>query len=211
MKNSKKDINIQVTVVVQDNPEPTKESPVTPRVRPLKIYAVHSRFLRFVVIGLICVLCILLATLLTVTKTAKRKHIQSPTNITFIPIRPPSFPLAVRTPYLSTWIPSAVLGDLASSLPQFWAGQDLMWGILARVDGTVYNIMGASNPANGTVSATVQKAEFTATHTLFTVEAGAAVFTLDFFSPVSLQTTSDSLSHSVSASCFERSLSYGLF
>jgi len=184
MKNSK-DINIQVTAVIQDVPEPTREPPITPRLRPLKIYVVHSRFLRFEVIGLICVLCIVLATVMAVIKTARWKHIQTPTNVTFIPIRPPSFPLAVRTPYLSTWIPSALLEDLASSLPQFWAGQDILWGILARVDGTAYNIMGVPNPVNGTVSATVQKAAFTSTHTFFTVQAGAAVFTLDFFSPVS--------------------------
>ncbi len=165
MKNSK-DINIQVTAVIQDVPEPTREPPITPRLRPLKIYVIHSRFLRFAVIGLICVLCIVLATVLAVTKTARWKHIQTPTNVTI------SFHLDTKC---SCW------GSCIIST----TGQNLLWGILARVDGTAYNIMGVPNPVNGTVSATVQKAAFTSTHTFFTVQAGAAVFTLDFFSPVS--------------------------
>lgn len=179
----RKEPNIEVTEVVENIP--SQEQAVGSRFEALKIYVLNSRFFRFAAIGLICVLFIVLATVLAVTQVAARRHSQSPSNVTFHPIQPPSFPLAVRNPYLSTWIPSRLVGDLPSSTPQFWAGQDLTWGVLARVDGVAYNLMAAPQPGNGTVSATVLRAEFTATHTLFSLEAGAAVFTLDFFSPVS--------------------------
>lgn len=36
----------------------------------------------------------------------------------------PSYPLAVRTPYLSTWLPAGRHGGfLAGALPQFWTGE----------------------------------------------------------------------------------------
>jgi len=185
MRGWKKEANVEATGVVETPPgqSGSGEHATVSRFEALKIYLLHSRFLRIAAIGLICVLCIVLVTVVAVTQVAAKRHSQTPTNFTFHPIQPPSFPLAVRNPYLSTWIPSRLIRDLPS--PQFWAGQDLAWGILARVDGAAYNIMGAPRPGNGTVSAVIQRAEFTATHTYFTIKAGAAVFTLDFFSPVS--------------------------
>lgn len=41
------------------------------------------------------------------------------------------------------------------------------------------------DPVNGTVSATVDSAEYTSTHSIFNLTAGAASISLDFFSPVS--------------------------
>lgn len=179
----RKEANVEAIEVVDDIS--SEEQAVVNRFEALKIYALRSKYSRLAVIGLICVLCIVLPTVLAVTQVAARRHSQSPSNVTFHPIQPPSFPLAVRNPYLSTWIPSRLVGDLPSSTPQFWAGQDLNWGVLARVDGVAYNLMGAPQPSNGTVSGTVLRAEFTATHSLFSLKAGAALFTLDFFSPVS--------------------------
>lgn len=182
----KKDANVQVTVVDEGISETSEASHDASRFECLKIYLIHSKFLRFASIGVISVLCIVLATVLAVTQVVVRKgHTRIPSNTTFAPIRPPSFPLAVRNPYLSTWIPSALVQNLPSSVPQFWAGQDLTWGIIVRVDGIVYNVMGVPQPIHGTKSAVVERAEFTSTHTLFTVKAGSVTFTLDFFSPVS--------------------------
>jgi hypothetical protein len=183
----RKDAAVEATEVVEDGPgvRASREQAPLSRYQALKIFILHSKFFRFAALGLICILCIVLATVLAVTQVAARKHSQKSSNITFHPIRPPSFPLAVRNPYLSAWIPSRLVEDLPSSLPQFWAGQDLLWGIMARVDGTAYNLMGAPRPGNGTISAVLQKAEFTATHTLFSFKTGGAIVTLDFFSPIS--------------------------
>jgi hypothetical protein len=102
-----------------------------------------------------------------------------------LPIQPPSYPLAVRNPYLSTWIPGRDVAQLPSSSPQFWAGQDLTWAIMARVDGVTYNVFGVPKGVKGTKSAVVLGASYTSTHSIFTLNAGSAHLKLDFFSPVS--------------------------
>src|SRR5579859_6183737 len=50
-------------------------------------------------------------------------------------VRPPSVPLAVRSPYLSTWLPAT---DLTATTPQFWTGSARGFAGLVRVDGHVY-------------------------------------------------------------------------
>lgn len=105
--------------------------------------------------------------------------------IDYQPALPPSYPLAVRNPYLSTWMPGNQVENLPSSAPQFWAGQNLTWSIIGRVDGKAYSLMGVAGSGNATVPAQVQKAEYTATHSIFTLSAGIVTFTLDFLSPVS--------------------------
>ncbi|KAJ5584723.1 uncharacterized protein N7459_004523 [Penicillium hispanicum] len=105
--------------------------------------------------------------------------------ITYSPVKPPSYPLAVRSPYLSAWLPGNDVASLASNNAQFWAGNDLVWSVLARVDDTTYNLFGVDSPNDGTESATVTDASYTSTHSIFTVTAGSREFTLDFFSPVS--------------------------
>ncbi|KAJ5645911.1 hypothetical protein N7490_002283 [Penicillium lividum] len=106
--------------------------------------------------------------------------------ITHHPVLPPSYPLAVRNPYLSTWMP----GDRVHRLPyadsQFWAGQDLGWSVIVRVDGQAYSLMGVPDlEASRIRPAKVRHAEFTATHSIFELTAGPVSLTLDFFSPVS--------------------------
>lgn len=106
--------------------------------------------------------------------------------VTHQPARPPSYPLAVRNPYLSAWMPSDQVQTLPYAEPQFWAGQNLTWSVMARVDGRAYSLMGAKKPEeNGIAPAVVRTAEYTATHSVFMLEAGGVGFTLDFFSPVS--------------------------
>src|SRR5487761_1604246 len=61
-------------------------------------------------------------------------------NLAASPIRPPAAPLAVRSPYLSTWLPSATL---PGTWPQFWTGHITAMGGIARIDGVSYMFMGA--------------------------------------------------------------------
>ncbi|KAI9657961.1 MAG: hypothetical protein M1821_002618 [Bathelium mastoideum] len=104
----------------------------------------------------------------------------------FNPLLPPSFPLAVRNPYLSAWLPFNETGDIASASPQFWFGNQLNWSVIANVDNETYNIFGVSSPSNGSKSGTLLSGNYTSTHTVFEISAGNALITLDFFSPVSL-------------------------
>lgn len=101
---------------------------------------------------------------------------------TTIPL--PSYPLAVKHPYLSTWVPGNQLQDSASARPQFWNGQNLTWPILARVDGTTYALFGVPEPLENVLNATTESVSYTSTHTLIDLRAGETEITLDFFSPV---------------------------
>jgi hypothetical protein len=53
------------------------------------------------------------------------------TGSTFFPARPPAVPLAVRSPYLSTWLEAGSDGGnggyLAGEWPTFWTGQVTAW------------------------------------------------------------------------------------
>lgn len=106
-------------------------------------------------------------------------------DVIYDPVVPPSYPLAVRNPYLSTWMPGSFVEDLPSSQPQFWAGQSLTWGIMARVDGVAYNLFGVPGPEDDTEQAVVKSAQYTATHSIFILQAGTTEIKLDFLSPVS--------------------------
>lgn len=102
------------------------------------------------------------------------------------PALPPSYPLAVRNPYLSTWMPSDRVQNLPHAEPQFWAGQNLGWSVIVRVDGRAYSLMGVQHAnASDIHPAIVHRAEFTASHSVFDLSAGPVALTLDFFSPVS--------------------------
>ena len=120
----------------------------------------------------------------------------------FTPMLPPSYPLAVRNPYLSgklqlsigrhlliepAWLPGNLTSNLPYASPQFWNGQNLTWSVMARVDGQTYSLFGVPEPVEGVQSGSLISADFTSTHTTFVVDGGSATFTLDFFSPVSPQ------------------------
>lgn len=97
----------------------------------------------------------------------------------------PSYPLAVKHPYLSTWVPGEQLGDIAKAKPQFWNGQNLSWPVVARVDGFAYALFGVPDPwIDGPINAQTDSVSYTSTHTLFRLTAGKVKVTLDFFSPV---------------------------
>lgn len=101
-------------------------------------------------------------------------------------IRLPSYALAVKHPYLSTWVPGDQLDDIAKARPEFWSGQKLSWPVVARVDNCTYALFGMpDSPTNGIVSARTKSVSYTSTHTIFHLSAGDASVILDFFSPVS--------------------------
>lgn len=96
----------------------------------------------------------------------------------------PSYPLAVKHPYLSAWLPGNQAKDAASARPQFWNGQNLTWPVVARVDGSAYALFGVPNGVDGVQDAVTDSVSFTSTHTYVSLSAGKAKITLDFFSPV---------------------------
>jgi hypothetical protein len=83
-------------------------------------------------------------------------------------------------------MPSDRVQRLPFAEPQFWAGQELGWSVIVRVNGQAYSLMGVPEPDENNIRpAEVRRAEFTATHTIFDLVAGPVAVTLDFFSPVS--------------------------
>lgn len=108
----------------------------------------------------------------------------------------PSYPLAVKSPYLSTWVPGSQVSDAATAQPEFWAGQKLTWPVLARIGGTTYTLFGAPDGVSGASAATTKGVNYTSTHTVISLTAGSADVTLDFFSPV-LPGPSDYANHSL--------------
>lgn len=85
------------------------------------------------------------------------------------------------------WLPGNAAASLPSSSPQFWFGNELHWSVIARVGDQAYSLFGVSDTPDDVQAATVTKAEYTSTHSVFTLEAGSKTFTLDFLSPVSPQ------------------------
>ncbi|KAK4547118.1 hypothetical protein LTR36_001339 [Oleoguttula mirabilis] len=110
-------------------------------------------------------------------------HAQS----TFTPLRPPALPLAVKSPYMSTWQQAGSdLGNggyLAGEWPTFWQGQVTGWTGFIRVDNVTYTWLGASNQNGLYVNQT--NYEYTSTKSVFTMNAGSLVdLTITFLSSV---------------------------
>jgi Domain of unknown function (DUF5127)/Domain of unknown function (DUF4965)/Domain of unknown function (DUF1793)/Domain of unknown function (DUF4964) len=112
------------------------------------------------------------------------------------PIRPPAAPMAVRSPYLSTWLPATIL---PATWPQFWTGHVTAMTGIARIDGVSYTFMGdpaitltVPNGNQGTPSTVggferaLQQTglKVTPTRSVFTLEGGGVQLTAEFLSPV---------------------------
>ena len=98
-------------------------------------------------------------------------------------VRPPSIPLAVRSPYLSTWLPSTTL---TSTAPQFWNGATRGFVGLARIDGQLYAWAGQPTLSGGTAvpAMTPVATDVTATRSIFTASAGGVQLVAEWLSPV---------------------------
>ncbi|RAL60623.1 hypothetical protein DID88_009941 [Monilinia fructigena] len=100
--------------------------------------------------AMVVALIIFLAIFLPVTQAQRHRHRETAANIIHEPIQPPSYPLAVRNPYLSAWIPSSLAANISAGNAQFWAGQTLIWSVIARVDNVTWNVFGVDTPGAGT-------------------------------------------------------------
>jgi len=85
--------------------------------------------------------------ILAVLATITTNLLAQGTGSTFSPARPPAIPLAVRFPYLSTWLRAGSDGGnggyLPGEWPIFWTGQVTGWTGMIMVDGLPYLWMGA--------------------------------------------------------------------
>jgi Domain of unknown function (DUF5127)/Domain of unknown function (DUF4965)/Domain of unknown function (DUF1793)/Domain of unknown function (DUF4964) len=98
-------------------------------------------------------------------------------------VRPPSIPLAVRSPYLTTWLPAT---SLTAATPQFWNGASRTFVGLALIDGQPYAWAGAPVLSSGaTVTPmTAVATDVTATRSTFTASAGGVELVAEWLSPV---------------------------
>ncbi|TAQ86070.1 hypothetical protein B7494_g5616 [Chlorociboria aeruginascens] len=118
---------------------------------------------------------------------------------TFTPARPPAFPLAVKSPYMNTWLEagSSNNGLLAGAWPRFWAGLQpgavagstgavTGWAGLIKVDGTLYTWMGAPTVSGSLPpSVTQESAEYTSERTTFIMNVdGLISMNVSFLSPI---------------------------
>ncbi|EIW84037.1 DUF1793-domain-containing protein [Coniophora puteana RWD-64-598 SS2] len=101
------------------------------------------------------------------------------------PALPPAVPLAVRSPYLSAWLPQGAGTSLTGTWPTFWTGSFLGWTGYVSVDGTAYNWMGAPAVPNlSPANATQKSMSYTSTQSTFVLSAGPVDLTINFLSPV---------------------------
>ncbi len=102
---------------------------------------------------------------------------------TFNPIRPPATPLAVRSPYLSSWLAA---DTLPGSWATFWTGHITAMTGIARIDGTSYTFMGIPILANQPALQAMTQTDLTVTSTrsIFTLTGGGVKLVVTFFSPV---------------------------
>lgn len=107
------------------------------------------------------------------------------------PFNPASVPLAVRSPYLSAWLPQSAGTALNGAWPQFWTGSTLGWAGYIRVDGATYTFLGDPVVA-GAESAMQKSLEFTSTQSIFVMTAGPVDITVNFLSPVETSLSSPS-------------------
>ncbi|KLO15788.1 hypothetical protein SCHPADRAFT_938385 [Schizopora paradoxa] len=100
---------------------------------------------------------------------------------TFTPFFPLTWPVAVKGPYLNTWIG----GLLPASTLAFWPTWDdqVTWTCVVIVDKNPYLITGPTMPPKAS-SASQTAIEFTATKTIISLTAGPVVVNVTFLSPI---------------------------
>ncbi|KAI1395100.1 hypothetical protein F4819DRAFT_479411 [Hypoxylon fuscum] len=120
--------------------------------------------------------------------TVYPENIEASTVPKYYPLRPPAIPLAVRTPYTSTWSSTAGQGALNSQNPIFWFGQGLGWEGIVVVDGNSFEYMGTiinDLPELSYFNSSVPlEVRFDSQFSNFTFLAGPVIITASFFSPV---------------------------
>jgi hypothetical protein len=101
----------------------------------------------------------------------------------FARIRPPAVPLAVRSPYLNTWLTA---DNLPGTWSSFWTGHVTAMTGIARIDGTPYVFLGtpALNNAPALLGLTQTDLVVTATRSIFTLTGGGVRLVVTFLSSV---------------------------
>jgi Glutaminase A six helical-hairpin domain/Domain of unknown function (DUF5127)/Domain of unknown function (DUF4964) len=99
------------------------------------------------------------------------------------PVRPPAVPLAVRSPYLSTWLAADALPGV---WPTFWNGHITAMTGLARIDGVAYTFLGAPALPDTPPLPTMRQTDLalTPTRSVFTLEQAGVRLRVEFLSPV---------------------------
>lgn len=110
--------------------------------------------------------------------------ITAATLVDYQPLRPPAAPLAVRTPYASTWSS----GALNDAMPKFWTDAELGWLGIVTVDSVSYGYLGNAfrvlpETPNFQLAIPVGMT-FDSHHSNYTFEAGNVKILASFFSPV---------------------------
>ncbi|KAJ7068393.1 DUF1793-domain-containing protein [Mycena amicta] len=100
------------------------------------------------------------------------------------PFNPASIPLAVRTPYLSSWLPQGTGHPLNGAWPTHWNGQITGWAGFVKVDGAAFSFLGDPGLPVAFSKANQTSMEFTSTKSVFVMSAGAIDLTVTFLSPV---------------------------
>ncbi|KIY49337.1 DUF1793-domain-containing protein [Fistulina hepatica ATCC 64428] len=103
---------------------------------------------------------------------------------TAIPFNPSSIPLAVRSPYLSAWLPQGEGTALNGIWPEFWNGAILGWAGFVRVDNTTYTFLGTPIVSADYKDAVQQSVQITTTRSIFSLTAGSVDLNVTFLSPV---------------------------
>ncbi|KAH9996263.1 DUF1793-domain-containing protein [Russula vinacea] len=98
---------------------------------------------------------------------------------------PPAIPLAVRSPYLTSWDSLTNGSVFGQTWPTTFNNSMILgWSVLVRVDGLTYSFLGAEGLGflNGTVNLT--NVAVTPTQTVVTARAGAMQVNLTFLNPI---------------------------
>ena len=116
------------------------------------------------------------------TAGTRSAHATSPVLVGGAQVRPPSVPLAVRSPYLSTWLPAT---ELTAAVPKFWYGGNRGFAGLIRIDGHLYAWAGRAEVRGARVRAMTQTSlQVTATRSVFTLSARGVELTAEWLSPI---------------------------
>jgi glutaminase A-like protein/uncharacterized protein DUF5127/uncharacterized protein DUF4964 len=99
------------------------------------------------------------------------------------PVRPPAVPLAVRSPYLSTWLAA---DNLPGTWPTFWTGRVTAMTGIATIDGSPFLFMGAPGSPTANPFPTLRQVSLsvTATRSEFVLTQAGVELTVTFLSPV---------------------------
>ncbi|KAH8111927.1 DUF1793-domain-containing protein [Phellopilus nigrolimitatus] len=126
-------------------------------------------------------LCVFLAFLLAARVVAQN----GPKTWAAAPFNPPSFPLAVKSPYVNVWAPQGNgPAELSQAWPRVWADLSIIgWYASVRVDGTAYMLLGAQGtPLLSSANQTA--VQLTPTRTSYILNAGPVTVNATFLSPI---------------------------